>query len=265
MRKKIALALGVIAAMLLISGVIAVVEYRQMSSRVSELITEDIDNISVSQKIAATSERFNLRILDVVTSSDSLEAVESYDLDLAIQECRDIFLELDRVRKMRLTDSLMNAFSAYMAESRNCLSVIPSDIYDSKRWYFDVLQPYYNTLTRTIDAYNEDIHEDLAVKAEDFHSGFYRSIIPGLVTVIAGLLLLLLLLIYIIAYYITPIRRMMDSMEDYIRRGRRYSYEFDGDDELHRLNRDISEIAQENVELRKRIKLLRDQIQGEDR
>ena len=102
MRKKIALALGVIAAMLLISGVIAVVEYRQMSSRVSELITEDIDNISVSQKIAATSERFNLRILDVVTSSDSLEAVESYDLDLAIQECRDIFLELDRVRKMRL-------------------------------------------------------------------------------------------------------------------------------------------------------------------
>ena len=218
MRKKIALALGVIAAMLLISGVIAVVEYRQMSSRVSELITEDIDNISVSQKIAATSERFNLRILDVVTSSDSLEAVESYDLDLAIQECRDIFLELDRVRKMRLTD-----------------------------------------------AYNEDIHEDLAVKAEDFHSGFYRSIIPGLVTVIAGLLLLLLLLFYIIAYYITPIRRMMDSMEDYIRRGRRYSYEFDGDDELHRLNRDISEIAQENVELRKRIKLLRDQIQGDDR
>ena len=177
MRKKIALALGVIAAMLLISGVIAVVEYRQMSSRVSELITEDIDNISVSQKIAATSERFNLRILDVVTSSDSLEAVESYDLDLAIQECRDIFLELDRVRKMRLTDSLMNAFSAYMAESRNCLSVIPSDIYDSKRWYFDVLQPYYNTLTRTIDAYNEDIHEDLAVKAEDFHSGFYLSLI----------------------------------------------------------------------------------------
>ena len=84
-------------------------------------------------------------------------------------------------------------------------------------------------------------------------------------TVIAGLLLLLLLLFYIIAYYITPIRRMMDSMEDYIRRGRRYSYEFDGDDELHRLNRDISEIAQENVELRKRIKLLRDQIQGEDR
>ena len=201
----------------------------------------------------------------MVTSSDSLEAVESYDLDLAIQECRDIFLELDRVRKMRLTDSLMNAFSAYMAESRNCLSVIPSDIYDSKRWYFDVLQPYYNTLTRTIDAYNEDIHEDLAVKAEDFHSGFYRSIIPGLVTVIAGLLLLLLLLFYIIAYYITPIRRMMDSMEDYVRRGRRYSYEFDGDDELHRLNRDISEIAQENVELRKRIKLLRDQIQGEDR
>ena len=92
-----------------------------------------------------------------------------------------------------------------------------------------------------------------------------KTVVPGLVTVIAGLLLLLLLLFYIIAYYITPIRRMMDSMEDYIRRGRRYSYEFDGDDELHRLNRDISEIAQENVELRKRIKLLRDQIQGEDR
>ena len=111
MRKKIALALGVIAAMLLISGVIAVVEYRQMSSRVSELITEDIDNISVSQKIAATSERFNLRILDVVTSSDSLEAVE---LSLALEEAFGVGISDEDMTKIQTVSDIV----AYLASKK---------------------------------------------------------------------------------------------------------------------------------------------------
>lgn len=261
MRKKIALALGVIAAMLVISGVISVLEYKRMSANVSELISEDIQNIGVSQQIASTSERFNLKILDAVTASDSLEAVRCINIDSAIVACEDVFMKLAEVRHTSMTDSLTTAFSDYISLTRYSKDVIPSDIYDSKRWYFDELQPLYARLTSAIDSYNDEIHRDLAAKADDFHSGLYRSIVPVLVTVTAGLLLLLLLLFYVMAYYIGPIRRMMDSMEDFIRHGRRYSYDFDGDDELRRLNRDISDVAGENMELRKRIKVLRDKMQ----
>lgn len=262
MQRKISLALGVIAAMLIISGIISVLEYRRMSRVVSELVAADVENISVAQQIAASSERFNLKILDAVTSKDSLTAVRDFNISADIAECESIFLKLSSVRKMRLTDSLMLVFVEYIEESKNCISVIPSALKDSKRWYFDVLQPRYKCLTETIELYNEEVHNDLISKANDFNSGFYRSIMPGLITVVAGLILLLLLLFYIMAYYVSPVRHMCISLENYLKKGVRYNFDFEGDDELKRLNSSILEVSEENVELRKRIKALKNQSSG---
>lgn len=259
MKKKISLALGAIAAMLIISGVISVLEFRRMSTTVSELIAEDIENINVSQKIAGRSERFNLQILQTVGSADSLSAVTNFDLASAITECEDVFLELADVRQMPLTDTLMDVFIAYLDEASMLEVVVPSDFKDSRLWYFTELQPRYNDLTSLLEDYNDAIHEDLKLKAEDFEAGFYRSIIPGMVTVVAGLLLLFLLLFFILAYYVEPIYRMLGALEDFTQRGRRYTYDFEGDDQLKKLNDCLTEITDENTELRKRISILREQ------
>ena len=40
--------------------------------------------------------------------------------------------------------------------------------------------------------------------------------------------------------------------------GRRYGYAFDGDDQLAELNEGITELAEENRQLRRRIKLLKE-------
>lgn len=259
MRRKISLALGAIAAMLIISGVISVLEFRRMNTTVSELIAEDIENINVSQKIAGRSERFNLQILQTVGAADSLTAVTNFNLSSAISDCEDVFLELADVRQMPLTDTLMDVFIAYMEEARNLEVVVPSDFKDSREWYFNELQPCYNALVSMLEEYNEAIHEDLLLKADDFEQGFYRSIIPGMVTVVAGLLLLFLLLFFILAYYVEPVYRMLGALDDFIQRGRRYTYDFEGDDQLKKLNDSLTEITDENTELRRRISILREQ------
>ncbi len=93
---------------------------------------------------------------------------------------------------------------------------------------------------------------------DDFDEGLYRCIIPVVVSGCAGLLLIILLLYFIMVYYVKPIYRISDGIDAYRLSGRRYVYEFDGDDQLANVNSGLTELIDENMELKKRVKNLRD-------
>ena len=52
---------------------------------------------------------------------------------------------------------------------------------------------------------------------------------------------------------------MSDGIDAYRLSSRRYLYEFDGDDQLANINTGLTEIIDENVELKRRVKNLRDE------
>ena len=52
---------------------------------------------------------------------------------------------------------------------------------------------------------------------------------------------------------------MSDGIDSYRLSGRRHVYEFDGDDQLANLNAGLTEVMEENVQLKKRVKNLRDE------
>ena len=105
---------------------------------------------------------------------------------------------------------------------------------------------------------NEAIYNDLQTNSADFDAGFYRSIIPGVVSVGAGLLLILLLLYFTLFDYVRPISKMADGLNAYRSSGRRYNYTFDGDDQLSEINEGITDVVEENIELKARVKNLRE-------
>ncbi len=95
--------------------------------------------------------------------------------------------------------------------------------------------------------------------SSDFAHGFYRSIIPGFVSKCAGLLLIVLLFFFTLVNYVNPIYRMSDGIDAYRHSTRRYVYEFDGDDQLSNVNTGLTELIEENLELKNRMKNLRDE------
>lgn len=258
MSAKITLSIIAIGLTMLVTAVISILEYRRMSSYVTEEIAKDIECINVSQKIAATTESFNLRILSIVGDADSLAAIEKNNFREAVRQCEDVFLEIADVQLMPLTDTLLDSFVDYLDCSEELSEVIVSDFINTRNWFFFELQPVYNDFTKKLDLYNEDVHKDLMDKAEQFQYGFYRSIIPSVVSVGAGLLLLLLLLFFILAYYVKPINRMLDSLDNFLSRGRKYAYDFDGDDQLRQLNVYLTDLCEENGELKRRLKNLKE-------
>ena len=257
LKQKMVLSLSAIAVVLIVSGVITWLEYRRMSNYVSDMIAEDINSINVAQKLATVTDNYNLQILAVI-GDDSLNSLPDFDQQGFLFYCDSLRSSFSRENVLPLTDSVLYSYSAYMLTSLELEQVIQSDFIDSRTWYFERLQPSFNRLSGDIDRLSQAMYDDLQANSEDFDQGFHRSIIPVVVAVSVGIILVLLLMFFIISYYVNPLNRMLRGLDDYRAMGRRYGYAFEGDDQLAELNEGITEVTEENRQLRRRIKLLKE-------
>ena len=256
-RMKLTLSLSAIAVALLVSCVISILEYSRMSNYVSELIAEDIRRINVSQRLAEASNSYNLDILAVV-GEDSIGRLPDFDQQAFMRHCDSLKMSLTSIGAQPLVDSVVYAYSAYMLTSLELNNVLLSDFIDTRTWYFQRLQPRFNRLTGGLDALNNAVYKDLQRNSETFQRGFYRSIIPGAVAVGVGLLLILMLLFFMLVYYVNPLYKMLSGLDNYRSYNKKYTYDFEGDDQLKELNAGIMELVGENQQLRKRVSDLRE-------
>ena len=258
MKKKLFFSLGSLAMILLLSSVISIIEYRRMSDYVSELIASNIKSINLSQKLADITQEYNDQMLAVVVQND-ISLMPDFNLAYFNAQSDSLRSSFTSHKMLPKVDSVVMSFDAFMKTSLRFDEVFLADSVDTGEWFFGSLQPRYTKLRQDLTSLNDVIHEELRNNSADFDAGFYRSIIPGVVSVGAGLLLILLLLYFTLVYYVRPIYRMSDGIDSYRLSGRRYLYEFDGDDQLANINVGITEVIDENVELKRRVKNLRDE------
>jgi hypothetical protein len=260
MVKKLFYSLGSLAAILLLSGVLSILEYRRMSDYVSELIAANIKSINLAQKLSDITEEYNHQMLAVVVQND-ISLMPEFDLADFMAQSDSLKNSFTSIKALPMVDSVEVSFDAFMKTSLKFDEVFLADNVDTGEWFFGTLQPRYNKFRSEMNVLNEAIYNDLLSNSADFDAGFYRSIIPGVVSVGAGLILILLLLFFTLVNYVRPIYRMVDGINSYRTLGRRYTYDFDGDDQLAEINTGVTEIIEENLELKTRIKALRENLE----
>ena len=257
MRVRLVRALGSIAAVLLLSGIISILEYRRMSDYVSELISSNIESINLSQRLADITREYDQQMLAVVVTND-ITIMPNFDLEDFTAQADSLKASVKSHLGMEMVDSVVVSFDAFMRTSMEFDEVFLADSVDTGEWFFGTLQPRYNEFRDDINVLNESIHDDLQTNSANFDAGFYRSIIPGVVSVCAGLLMIFLLLYFIMVNYVNPIYRISSGIDAYKATGRIYNYHFDGDDQLANINAGVSDLTEENHELKRRIKALRE-------
>ena len=265
MKRKLFFSLGTIAAILLLSGIISIMEYRRMSDYVSNLISANIKSINLSQKLADITQEYNDQMLAVVVQND-ISMMPTFDLQHFMAQSDSLKNSFKSEHALPMVDSVVTSFDNFMKTSLKFDEVFLADNVDTGEWFFGTLQPCYNKFRHDIAILNEMIHEELTRNSADFDAGFYRSIIPGVVSVGAGLLLVFLLLYFTLANYVHPIYRISDGIDAYRKTGRRHVYTFDGDDQLANINAGLTELIEENLELKARVSGLRserERIHGE--
>lgn len=257
LRLKIVLALSAIAVVLLMSGIISFLEYRHMSNYVSKLIAGNVNNIHRTQELVGAVDAYNLDILAVI-GDDRLTHVPEFDRAAFLSTCEALKGSLAEDNVKELADSVVYAYSAYMLASMELEEVYESSFINTRDWYFNRLQPIFGRLRTYLDHLSSEMYLDLEENSRDFDSGFFRSIIPSIVAVSVGIILVFLLMFFIQVYYVKPIYSMLEALKDYLGYRRRYTFTFDGFDQLADLNNSITELAEENRSLRKRISDLKE-------
>ena len=245
MKAKFTLSLLSIVAILLVSSAISVFEYSRMSGYASARVEQNLKSIDLAGELAGMCDRYNLAVLSAV--GGEARAPEFGD-DAFRQGCES-FRNVDSEQISALADSVMYSYAAYMMVSKELDSVLESDFIDSRNWYFERLQPRFNRLNSYISDLTGALYADLLDNSRDFDSGFYRSIIPGVVATMAGILLILILLFFVLAQYVRPLGKRRAALSAYRTNEKTYSLQIDGDDELSELNEGIHEIVKENLQL----------------
>lgn len=258
MTKKLFFSLGSLAMILLLSSVISILEYRRMSDYVSDLIASNIKSINLSQKLADLTQEYNDQMLAVVVQND-ISMMPDFNLDYFNAQSDSLRSSFTSSRMLPKVDSVVMSFDAFIKTSQKFDEVFLADTVNTGEWFFGSLQPRYIKLRQDLTSLNDVINEELMANSANFDAGFYRSIMPGIVAIGAGLILIILLFYFIMIYYVKPIYRMSDGIDSYWLSGRRHVYEFDGDDQLANINSGLTELIEENVELKKRVKNLRDE------
>ena len=180
MVKKVLFSLGSLAAILLLSGVISILEYRRMSDYVSELIAANIKSINLAQKLSDITEEYNHQMLAVVVQND-ISIMPEFDLDYFKAQADSLKNSFTSQTALPMVDSVEVSFDAFMKTSLKFDEVFLADNVDTGEWFFGTLQPRYNKFRMEMNVLNEAIYNDLLSNSADFDAGFYRSIIPGVV------------------------------------------------------------------------------------
>lgn len=255
--RKLFFSLGSLAAILLLSGVISIVEYRRMSSYVSELIAANIKSINLSQRLSDITEEYNHQMLSVVVQND-ISIMPDFNLSHFNAQADSLKNSFTSKTALPMVDSVSTSFNVFISTSMKFDEVFLADSVDTGEWFFGTLQPCYNKFREDMGVLNEMIHTELQRNSADFDEGFYRSIIPGVVSVGAGLLLILLLFYFTMSNYVRPIYKISAGIDNYRLSGRKHGYVFDGEDQLANINTGVSELIEENIELKRRVKALRE-------
>ena len=250
MASKLTVAVTSIVMILLVSAVISILEFRRMSNYVSDRISDNIACINLSSDLAVALDEYNLEILSIVGKADSIK-VSGLNTAKFLSVTDSLVWQISE-KRLSYVDSLVATYSRYKAISFQLDSIIVSDFVDTRDWYFTSLQPEYNNMRMYQDMVNLGIHDALRENSVSFDDSFYRSIMPGVVSVGVGILLALLLLFFILVYYVRPLDKMLVALDSYKRFAHPYNIHFEGDDQLQELNAGISELTTENSILKKK-------------
>lgn len=257
-RKKAVFSLGTLAVILVLSGVISILEYRRISDYVSDLISENIRSITLSQKLSDITEEYNHQMLAVVIQNE-ISIMPDFNKDYFMSQSDSLKNSITAESTLPVVQKVDSSFDNFIMTSQKFDEVFLADTVDTGEWFFGTLQPAYNEFCHDMNDLNSAIHKELHDNSLNFDASFYRSIIPGVVCVCAGLLLVMLLMYFTISNYVNPMYRIAEGINAYKATGKRYGYIMEGEDHLADINTGVTEIVEENIELKQRVKNLKEE------
>lgn len=250
-KRKISLGLVIIGTILLFSSGISIYEFVRMRTTVSNLINDNIAAINTAGALMEVTDEYNFRLLEALGDDNAtLEPRDKNDNRFSeyLTGLRDNFTtESER----KYADSVLFAYTSYIIIMNDAPTVWEGDYAGRRTWYFTKLHPVYVKLRGYLHQLTLTSQEALAENSLTMTDSFYRSIMPGVVAVVAGIVLVFLFNYFLGFYFVDPLLKISGGVSDYLSRKKSYVVQVDTDEELQELNENVKELIEINKKLTK--------------
>ena len=251
LRKKISLGFVVIGAILFLSSIIAIFEFNRIRHSVTDLMKDNINSINTSRMLLELTDEYNFMLLSSVIMDSTLNSAEVVYDDRFEKYIGNIKSQFTSETEIATADSLSVAYKRYLAEISLASNIMTLSVSERKEWYNNKLMPVYKNLRNYKRQLGLLTQGALAKNTAGLQEGFYRSIMPGIIAVAAGIILVLLFNYFINLYFISPILLISRGLKSYKEFNKSYTVQFDNDDELQDLNEEVRSLIEEHKTLKK--------------
>ena len=247
-KRKVLLGCIVLAIILFFSSVISIFEFSKMNRYVSGVIADNIRSINAARELLSVSEQYNISLMNGLV----LEGADRPD-DVPIEREEELVNSFENLSKGFVTteeqsyaDSVLYAYAAYMQVVAEADKMWEFGYAERQHWFFNRLQPVYLKFRGYMMQLTSTCQDALIESSQDIREGTYRSLMPGVVSVLVGLIMVLLFNYFLNYYLINPLLRVTGGIKGYRYHGRSYDVKLDNDDELEELNEAVGDVVEQN-------------------
>jgi methyl-accepting chemotaxis protein len=234
----------VIGLLLFLSGAITLFEVNSMGNSVQGLLNDNLRSIEVSKHMVSALNRINQGALLAINGKPEAATKAIDDGEKLFESSygaalNNLTIEGEE-RYVKAIDSSYRMFK--MQVDSAVLSVNAKNI----DWYFAVLMPRQDQLTRAIDNLMAVNQKAIYQNVKQMKTGANRAMMPGLIAILVGIVFVFLFNYFVNIFFVSPIVRISQGVENYVKHSIPFRVKVDTKDELERLKNSVEKLIIQN-------------------
>lgn len=249
--KRITVAFLSIAAVLLVSGVISLVELNNLSYDAEDVITASGREMEVARKLTRLAHTHSHAMIDISVFGDadaqakcaqSAAEVEEIIASARKSASEEMLQSLD-VLAAHIADMqrLADSYVPYDAVGGDTLTMVTER--NAHSWYKSNYAPIYDKYMAQVECYTELLHDQLAPRAAILSKNAHRSVIPVFISLSVMIAVVLMFYFFIYIYGVKPILSINKALSDYLQFKIPYKPKADMVDEIKELNDNLENLV----------------------
>ncbi len=249
--RKVLFGFIVVGFILFLSGLVSIFEVTRMRDKVSGVLSDNVDALLNTKRIETDVANY----ADLLLKNLQAETLDTSFFAKHEKFHEDYFEKLNNshlsINYSSLLDSLYNAYDLYIAVVEEAPGIWGYSENIRTNWISNRFRPAYIQLHDLLEHTMEMSQRALEKNSQEIESGFYRSIMPGVIATCAGILLVILFNYFINLYIVTPVLRITKGVNAYLSNRIPYTVEAENEDEIQELNHAIKTLISEYKSLAK--------------
>ncbi|MCB8963897.1 MAG: hypothetical protein H6536_02505 [Bacteroidales bacterium] len=238
-RLKIITGFVILAALLVISGLISIYELTKLGNSVNRLINDNYRSIDYSKQMAMSLEK-QKKSLIMAINGDTAKALILFNSSKVEfnENIRNATNNLTIPGEINYVDSIAIIFSIYIPIAEEFIKNPQHNI----SIYLNDIQPKIWAIQDKVTDLLTINQQSLLQTATVLEKSPYRTILPGLIVVITSIVFSIIFN-YMISYYmVNPVIKITKSINDFVKYKKPFEVSIETKDEMHDLKESVKNL-----------------------